>query len=110
MDKSSSADFYPRYDNPEGYLTSVPSEYVTDSEMSGYVQEHTSGFITSADLPDVADMATKTWVNDQHYITSADVPPQIEYSAGDNIDILAVMTTSSVLRFQRLADMLLSKR
>ena len=101
MDKSSSADFYPRYDNPEGYLTSVPSEYVTESEMSGYVHEQTSSFITSADLPDVSDMATKTWVNEQHYITSADVPPQVEYSAGDNIDItdhvVSVTDTSLLL-------------
>ena len=101
MDKSSSADFYPRYDNPEGYLTSIPSEYVTESEMSGYVQDHTSGFITSADLPDVSDMATQTWVTEQHYITSADVPPQIEYSAGDNIDItdhvVSVTDTSLLL-------------
>lgn len=101
MDKSSSADFYPRYDNPEGYLKSVPSEYVTESEMSGYVQEHTSGFITSADLPDVSDMATQTWVTEQHYITSADVPPQVEYSAGDNIDItnhvVSVTDTSLLL-------------
>ena len=101
MDKSSSADFYPRYDNPEGYLTSIPSEYVTESEMSGYVQGQTSGFITSADLPDVSDMATKTWVTEQHYITSADVPPQVEYSAGDNIDItnhvVSVTDTSLLL-------------
>lgn len=101
MDKSSSADFYPRYDNPEGYLTSVPSEYVTESEMSGYVQDHTSGFLTSADLPDVSDMATQTWVTEQHYITSADVPPQIEYSAGDNIDItnhvVSVTDTSQLI-------------
>lgn len=101
MDKSSSADFYPRYDNPEGYLTSVPSEYVTESEMSGYVQDHTSGFITSADLPDVSDMATQTWVTDQHYITSADVPHQVEYSAGDNIDItnhvVSVTETSQLI-------------
>ena len=55
MDKSSSAYFYPRHDNPEGYLTSIPSEYVTESEMSGYVQDHTSGFITSADIPDIPD-------------------------------------------------------
>lgn len=75
MDKTSSADFYPRYDNPEGYLTSVPSEYVTETEMSGYVQDHTSAFLTSADLPDVSDMATQTWVTEQHYITSADIPP-----------------------------------
>lgn len=101
MDKSSSADFYPRYDNPEGYLTSIPSEYVTESEMSGYVQEHTSGFLTSADLPDVSDMATQTWVTEQHYITSADVPAQVEYSAGDNIDItnhvVSVSDTSLLL-------------
>ncbi len=101
MDKSSSADFYPRYDNPEGYLTSIPPEFVTDFEMSGYVQDHTSGFITSADLPDVSDMATKTWVTEQHYITSADVPAQIEYSAGDNIDItnhvVSVTDTSLLL-------------
>lgn len=101
MDKSSSADFYPRYDNPEGYLTSIPSEYVTDNEMSAYVQEQTSGFITSADLPDVSDMATQTWVTEQHYITSADVPPQIEYSAGDNIDItdhvVSVSDTSQLI-------------
>jgi hypothetical protein len=78
MDKSSSADFYPRYDNPEGYLTSIPSEYVTDSEMSAYVQDHTSGFITSADIP-----------------------TQIEYSAGDNIDItdhvVSVTDTSQLI-------------
>ena len=55
MDKSSSADFYPRHGNPDGYLTSIPSEYVTDSEMSGYVQDHTSAFITSADIPDIPD-------------------------------------------------------
>ena len=55
MDKSSSADFYPRHGNPDGYLTSVPSEYVTESEMSSYVTEHTSGFITSADIPYIPD-------------------------------------------------------
>lgn len=109
MDKSSSADFYPMATNPSGYLTSVPSEYVTDSEMSGYVAQETSAFITSAELPseeevefeeidlseyakasaipDVSDMATQTWVTDQNYITSADIPPQIEYSAGENIDV-----------------------
>lgn len=87
--------------NDQGFIKEVPSQYVTESEMSGYVQENTSGFITSADLPDVSDMATKTWVTDQHYITSADVPPQIEYSAGDNIDItnhvVSVTDTSLLL-------------
>ena len=110
MDKSSSADFYPRYDNPEGYLTSVPSEYVTDTEMSEYVTEHTSAFITSADIPPIPEdvvtsgelstvsaeivnqipsldgYATEQYVQDytSGFITSADVP---EYSAGSYIDI-----------------------
>ena len=87
--------------NEQGFIKEVPSQYVTDFEMSGYVQEHTSAFLTSADLPDVSDMATKTWVNEQHYITSADVPAQVEYSAGDNIDItdhvVSVTDTSLLL-------------
>ena len=144
MDATEASAFYPRYSNPEGYLTSIPSEYVTESEMSSYVsqetsafitsadippipadlvtsgelatvsgeivsqipslqgyateqyvQNYTSAFITSADLPDVSDMATKTWTsnnyypntNPSHFITSADVPAQIEYSAGQNVSI-----------------------
>lgn len=69
MDKSQSADFYPA-SNPEGYISSIPDEYVTDTEMSSYVSEQTSAYITSEDLPDVSDMATKTWVNEQGYLTS----------------------------------------
>ena len=87
--------------NEQGFIKEVPSQYVTESEMSGYVQDQTSGFITSADLPDVSDMATQTWVTEQHYITSADVPPQVEYSAGDNIDItnhvVSVTDTSQLI-------------
>ena len=37
----------------QGYLTSIPSEYVTDTEMSEYVTEETSAFVTSADIPEV---------------------------------------------------------
>ena len=84
MDKSSSADFYPRYSNPEGYINSIPSEYVTETEMSEYVTEHTSAFLTSEDL---SGYATEQWVLNKNYITSADVPPQIEYSAGQNVNI-----------------------
>lgn len=40
----------------QGYLTSIPSEYVTDTEMSEYVAEQTSAFITSADLPEIKDL------------------------------------------------------
>ena len=84
MDATESSAFYPRYSNPEGYLTSVPSEYVTETEMSSYVAQETSAFLTSGDL---SGYATEQWVLDKHYITSADVPPQIEYSAGQNVSI-----------------------
>lgn len=87
------------------------SIYATTSEMEEYVTEQTSAFITSADIPPIPEdvvtsdelanvsgeivsqipsldgYATEQWVLDKNYITSADVPPQIEYSAGDNIDI-----------------------
>jgi hypothetical protein len=42
-----------------------------------------------------------TWVNNQNYITSADVPAQVEYSAGSNIDItnhvISVDGTSQII-------------
>ena len=99
MDKSQSAEFYPMATNPSGYLTEHQSlaGYATEQ----YVQDYTSAFITSADLPDLSDMATQTWVTNQHYITSADVPAQVEYSAGANIDItshvVSVTDTSQIL-------------
>ena len=49
----------------QGYLTEVPSEYITDSELSTalngyateqYVQDETSAFITSADLPSTEEV------------------------------------------------------
>ena len=67
MDKSSSADFYPRYSNPEGYLTSASMDRYATKE---YVEENTSAFLTSADL---SDYATEQWVEDQDYLTSADL-------------------------------------
>lgn len=78
----------------QNYITSadippIPEDVVTSGELatvSGeivnqipslqgyateeYVQNYTSAFITSADLPDVSDMATKTWVEEQGYLTS----------------------------------------
>ena len=37
----------------QGYISSIPSEYVTDTEMSEYVTSATSAFVTSADIPEV---------------------------------------------------------
>ena len=103
MDQSESANFYPRYSNPEGYINSIPSEYVTEDELASA----TSAFVTSAGLSAALDpYATKQYVssvaqgisnwatgefyplsNPSHFITSADVPAQIEYSAGQNVSI-----------------------
>lgn len=84
MDKSSSADFYPMATNPSGYLTSVPSEYVTDTEMSEYVTEQTSSFITSSDI---------TEYSAGQYIDITDntisVSPVKSLVPGDNISITA---------------------
>lgn len=40
----------------QGYISSIPSEYVTDTEMSTYVAGQTSAFVTSADIPEVPDV------------------------------------------------------
>ena len=51
----------------QGYLTSIPSTYATDSEVQT-VEAHVQ--IVSAAIPDTSDMATKTWVGNQGYLTS----------------------------------------
>lgn len=48
----------------QGYITSIPSEYVTDTELATV-----SGEIVSQ-IPDTSDMATQTWVGQQGYLTS----------------------------------------
>ena len=77
----------------QGYLTSVPSQYITETELSGELADYAlktdipdvSSYITSTqasaivgavssiiegDIPDTTDMATKTWVGNQGYLTS----------------------------------------
>ena len=46
----------------QGYLTSIPSSYATDAEVSSAIATATT------------DMATKTWVGNQGYLT--EIPPQ----------------------------------
>ena len=68
----------------QGYLTEIPSEYVTDTEMENY----TSAFITSADLPSLDGYATEQFVEDytSAFITSADVPHFTQEQADWNED------------------------
>ena len=77
----------------------LASSRVSEEWVEDYVSNATSGFITSADIPEVPEdlvtsaelatvsgdivnqiptldgYATQQWVEDQHYITSADIPP-----------------------------------
>ena len=77
MDATESSAFYPRYSNPEGYLTSVPSTYATKQYVSSVAQGITSW----------AEGEFYPLSNPSHFITSADVPQQIEYTAGQYISI-----------------------
>ena len=80
----------------QGYLTEVPSTYATDIEVSQAIASSVSDFVTESEvtalipdtedvdfeelditqfaqvsaIPDVSDMATKTWVGNQGYLTS----------------------------------------
>ena len=121
MDSTEASAFYPRYDNPEGYITSADlpdlTDYVTSADVSGFVDvnyvennfysaTNPSGFVTSADLPDLSDYATKQYVDENFYsasnpsgfITSADIPPVQEYSAGQYVSITDHVVTVTGLQ------------
>lgn len=87
------------FTNNVGYLTAVPSEYITQSELSA------EGFLK--EVPDT--YATKQWVEDKNYltgvdlsnyattgyvtgycsafITAEDIPAQTEYTAGEGLKL-----------------------
>jgi len=50
----------------QGYLTTVPSQYITETELSSELDD----YALKTDIPDTSDMATKTWVGQQGYLTS----------------------------------------
>ena len=71
---------------------------ISSADLEGYAtQEWVQGqnYITSADFPDVSDMATKTWTSENFYsatnpsgfITSGDLPDFHVYSAGQYVNI-----------------------
>lgn len=88
----------------QGYISSVPSEYVTDTEMSTYVAHETSAFVTSADIPEVPEVKDLVAGNGIDITTtSADVTiaakvdgSTIKFDGSGNLytDIAGVPTTS----------------
>ena len=55
------------FNNDVGYLTEIPSEYVTETELNakGYLTEHQSleGYAKTTDIPDVSKYQTEEQVN-----------------------------------------------
>ncbi len=90
MDSTEASAFYPRYDNPEGYLTSgdLPDFHVYSAGQ--YVNIEGDTINVTGVYPDTnpSGFATSSWVVEQNYITSADVPVAQEYSAGQYVSIV----------------------
>ena len=90
MDASEASAFYPRYENPEGYITSgdLPDFHVYSAGQ--YVNIDGDTINVTGVYPDTnpSGFATSSWVVEQNYITSADIPPVTEYSAGQYVSIV----------------------
>lgn len=90
MDSTEASAFYPRYDNPEGYITSgdLPDFHVYSAGQ--YVNIDGDTINVTGVYPDTnpSGFATSSWVVEQNYITSADVPASQEYSAGQYVSIV----------------------
>ena len=85
-----SENFYPRHENPEGYLTSgdLPDLHVYSAGQ--YVNIEGDTINVTGVYPDTnpSGFVTSSWVAEQNYITSADVPAAQEYSAGQYVSIV----------------------
>lgn len=90
MDASEASAFYPRYENPEGYITSgdLPDFHVYSAGQ--YVNIDGDTINVTGVYPDTnpSGFATSSWVVEQNYITSADIPSATEYSAGQYVSIV----------------------
>jgi hypothetical protein len=82
--------------NQAGYLTSIPSEYVTESELEGmsyatitYVSEYVN---TYAPTPDLSAYVTKDELNQAGYLTS--IPS--DYATYDAISAMGYITMGDV--------------
>ena len=99
MDSTEASAFYPRYDNPEGYITSADlpdlTDYVTSADVSGFVDvnyvennfysaSNPSGFITSADLPDMSEYATIQYVDNSVYSATSGKQDSLVFGYTDN--------------------------
>lgn len=66
-------------DIPTDYLTEVPSEYVTDSELNakGYLTEHQNldAYALKSEIPNIDGLATETYVNEA--VAAVKIPTKV---------------------------------
>lgn len=101
MDSTEASAFYPRYENPEGYITSADlpdlTDYVTSADVSGFVDanyvennfysaSNPSGFLTSADIPPVQEYSAGQYVSiTDHVVSVTGLQPEGDYLTSDDL-------------------------
>ena len=83
--------------NQAGYLTSIPSEYITESELDSmsyatttYVEQYVT---TYAPTPDLSAYVTKTELDQAGYITSSSLPDMSSYVTKSELDNAGYLTS-----------------
>lgn len=85
--------------NDAGYLTSVPEEYVTETELNakGYLTEHQdlSDYALKTEVPSIEGLATETYVNDA--VAGVDVSSQlVDYAKKADVESTTNALSSSI--------------
>ena len=85
--------------NDAGYLTSVPEEYITETELNakGYLTEHQdlSDYALKTDVPSVEGLATETYVDDA--VAKVNVSSQlVDYAKKADVESTTNALSSSI--------------
>ena len=73
------------------YLTSIPSEYITQTELNSALAD----YATTDDIPSLSGYATQSWVQSQGYITTAYTLPTASASTLGGIKVGAGLSISA---------------
>lgn len=58
----------------QGYITSIPSNYVTESELTAAL----APYALATSIPSLSGYATQQWVRDQNFLTQGDMPGEVD--------------------------------
>lgn len=77
-----------KYQPKGNYLTSIPAEYVTESELEskGYLTSVPSQYVTESELSG-KNYATEQWVEEQGYLNTSEVDKKIQDAINESIDL-----------------------